>query len=158
VRIGFGYDIHRFDNERPLVLGGVRIRERRGLLGHSDADVLLHSIMDALLGAACLGDIGQHFPPSDPAFRGAPSIDLLGTVIGLVAEAGYRAVNVDSTLVAEEPRIGPYIAAMQGAIAPVLNVAQRDVSIKATTNEGVGPEGRGEAMSAYAVVLLEDVR
>jgi 2-C-methyl-D-erythritol 2,4-cyclodiphosphate synthase len=154
IRVGLGYDIHRLESGRPLVLGGITISHPSGLAGHSDADVLLHALMDALLGAAALGDIGRHFPPGDDRFRAADSRALLRTVNTLIGNAGYDIVNVDLVLVAEAPRIGPHIDAMRTAISTCLRIDPSAVSIKATTNEGLGPEGRGEAMSAHAVALL----
>lgn len=154
MRIGIGYDIHRLVPGRPLILGGVPIPHDAGLEGHSDADVLLHAIMDALLGAAGLPDIGYHFPPNDERFRDVSSLTLLEHVRHHIAEAGYAIQNVDAVLVAETPRIGPYRAEMQQRIASVLGIAKDAVGIKATTNEGVGAEGRREAMSAHAVALL----
>lgn len=157
IRIGLGYDIHRVDPERGLVLGGVRIPSNFGLSGHSDADVLLHAVMDAVLGAAALGDIGYHFPPSDESFRDACSLDLLHRVAVLLDGARYRIINLDVVVVAEQPCIAPYAAEMRRAIAGVLGIEDGQISIKATTNEGVGPEGRTEAISAQAVALLEYV-
>ncbi len=156
MRVGLGFDIHRLTRGRPLVLGGVQIESEYGLEGHSDADVLLHALMDALLGAAALGDIGRHFPTDDAAYLGASSVDLLARVAQLLRESKFRIVNVDATLVAERPRISPHIGAMTGIIAGTLDVPQNAVSIKATTNEGLGPEGRFEGMSAHAIALLEE--
>jgi 2-C-methyl-D-erythritol 2,4-cyclodiphosphate synthase len=155
MRVGLGYDIHRIVSGRPLFLGGVRIPAPFGLLGHSDADVALHALMDALLGAAGLGDIGRHFPPSDEAYRDASSVDLLQRVRVMLEESGYHPVNVDIVVVAEAPRIAPYARDMQDHIAGALGIAAASVSIKATTNERVGPEGREEAISAQAVALVE---
>jgi 2-C-methyl-D-erythritol 2,4-cyclodiphosphate synthase len=155
MRVGLGYDIHRIVSGRPLFLGGVRIPAPFGLLGHSDADVALHALMDALLGAAGLGDIGRHFPPSDEAYRDASSVDLLQRVRVMLEESGYHPVNVDIVVVAEAPRIAPYARDMQDHIAGALGIAATSVSIKATTNERVGPEGREEAISAQAVALVE---
>jgi len=154
--IGFGYDVHRLVSGRPLVLGGVTIPHDRGLEGHSDADVALHALMDALLGAAGLGDIGRHFPPTDPAYAGADSLELLRRVVSLLAEEGYRPVNCDITVVAERPRIGPHVGAMRERIGAVLGVDPRRVSIKATTNEGMGFAGREEGIAAYAVALITE--
>ncbi|HZU14528.1 MAG TPA: 2-C-methyl-D-erythritol 2,4-cyclodiphosphate synthase [Chloroflexota bacterium] len=154
-RVGIGYDIHRLSISRRLVLGGVEIPASAGLEGHSDADVLLHAAMDALLGAAALGDIGAHFPPDDDRFRGVSSLDLLARVRDLLARAGYRVVNLDCMVVAEAPAIGPYIPLMQQRIAGVLGIDALAIGIKATTNEGLGPEGRNEAISAQAVALVE---
>ncbi|MBV9280856.1 MAG: 2-C-methyl-D-erythritol 2,4-cyclodiphosphate synthase [Chloroflexi bacterium] len=154
MRVGIGYDIHRIREDRPLVLGGVTIPSPFGLEGHSDADVVLHALMDALLGAAALGDIGHHFPPGDARFRGISSLTLLARVHELIADAGYRLVNADMVLVAERPRIAPYVNKMRERIARVLDIGIDGIGIKATTNEGVGAEGRGEAISAHAVALL----
>ena len=154
-RIGIGYDIHRTDPGRPLVLGGVRIPDAPfGLAGHSDADVVLHAVTDACLGAAALGDIGVHFPDTDPAWAGADSADLLGRVVALVAERGWRVGNVDVTVVAQVPRLASHIEAMRRRIAEVLNCPLTAASVKATTNEGLGPLGRAEGIAAQAVVLL----
>lgn len=157
IRVGLGYDIHRLSPGRALVLGGVPIPSPLGLEGHSDADVVLHALMDALLGAAALGDIGHHFPTGDERFRGVSSLQLLSSVRELVSRAGFRLVNADVVLVAERPRIAPYVARMRDQIARALEVDIGSISLKATTNEGVGPEGRGEAMSAQAVALLMSV-
>ncbi|HEY8448827.1 MAG TPA: 2-C-methyl-D-erythritol 2,4-cyclodiphosphate synthase [Thermomicrobiales bacterium] len=158
IRVGIGYDVHRFAEGRRLVLGGVEIPHDRGLAGHSDADVLLHAIADAILGAAALGDIGTHFPPSDPAFRDADSRELLARACSLVAGSGYRVVNVDATVIAEEPRIGPHAGTMREAIANALGIAAGAVSVKATTNERLGFIGRGEGIAALAVALIETVQ
>jgi 2-C-methyl-D-erythritol 2,4-cyclodiphosphate synthase len=154
LRIGQGYDVHQVQTGRRLVLGGVEIAHDRGLLGHSDADVLLHAIMDAVLGATGLGDIGQHFPPSDERWRDASSLDLLARVAGLIARHGWKVVNVDATLVAERPRIAPHVPAMRERIAAGLGVAVDAVGIKATTNERLGALGREEGMAALAVALV----
>ena len=156
MRIGIGYDIHRFQEGRPLVLGGVTLPGETGLAGHSDADVLLHAVIDALLGAAGLGDIGQRFPPDDPAYAGADSLRLLAEVRAAVEEAGYRPVNVDATVIAERPRLEPHVAAMRRAIGGALGLDEGRVSVKATTNEGIGDIGRGEAIAALAVALLDE--
>lgn len=153
-RVGIGYDVHRFAPGRPLVLGGVAIPHPVGLDGHSDADVLLHAVADALLGAAALGDIGHHFPPGDPRYAGADSRALLTEVARLVAAAGFAPVNVDATLVAEAPRIGPHVPAMRAAIAACLGLDEGAVSVKATTNEGMGSIGRGEGIAALATASL----
>ena len=153
-RTGIGYDVHRFAAGRRLVLGGVEIAHERGLEGHSDADVLLHAIADALLGAAALGDIGRHFPPSDPRFAGADSGDLLREVARLLREAGWAPVNVDATLIAEAPRIGPHAAAMRERIAACLGLPPDAVGVKATTNEGMGFVGRGEGIAALATAAI----
>jgi 2-C-methyl-D-erythritol 4-phosphate cytidylyltransferase/2-C-methyl-D-erythritol 2,4-cyclodiphosphate synthase len=153
-RVGIGYDAHRFASGRRLVLGGVEIAHDRGMAGHSDADVLLHAIADALLGAAALGDIGQHFPPSDACFRDADSQDLLREVVRLVQEAGWAPGNVDATLLAEAPRIGPHVSLMRKRIASCLGLSPGAVSVKATTNEGMGSIGRGEGIAALATATL----
>lgn len=158
IRVGLGYDIHVIDAERPLVLGGVSIDAPFGLRGHSDADVVLHAMMDALLGAAALGDIGQHFPPDDDRFRGVSSLDLLSDVHALLDREGWRVVNVDTMVIAEKPRLAPFVPTMRERIARVLQVSPSVVSVKATTNERMGPEGRGEAISAQAVALIEAAR
>lgn len=154
MRIGYGYDVHRLVPGRPLVLGGVEIPYELGLAGHSDADVLLHAIADAVLGAAGLGDIGEHFPDTDPAWAGADSRLLLRRVARLASGAGWRVVNVDATLLAERPRIAPYREEMRRRVAGALGIEPIQVGIKATTNEGLGFVGRGEGMAAHAVALL----
>jgi 2-C-methyl-D-erythritol 2,4-cyclodiphosphate synthase len=154
LRIGQGYDVHQLQTGRRLVLGGVEIAHDRGLLGHSDADVLLHAIMDAVLGATGLGDIGQHFPPSDERWRDASSLDLLAHVAGLIEQHGWRTINVDATLIAERPRIAPHVPAMRERIAAGLGLAVDAVGIKATTNERLGALGREEGMAAMAVALV----
>ena len=154
MRVGIGYDVHRFAPDRRLVLGGVEIPHSVGLLGHSDADVLLHAIADAILGAAALGDIGLHFPPSDPAFRDANSLELLAESLRLVAEAGYRVGNVDATIIAEAPRVLPHAPEMRVLISEALRIEVADVSIKATTNEGMGFVGREEGIAALAIAIL----
>jgi 2-C-methyl-D-erythritol 4-phosphate cytidylyltransferase / 2-C-methyl-D-erythritol 2,4-cyclodiphosphate synthase len=153
-RSGIGYDVHRLVPGRRLVLGGVEIAHERGLEGHSDADVLLHAIADALLGAAALGDIGRYFPPSDPQYAGADSRDLLRHVAALLAAAGYRPVNVDATVIAEAPRLGPHVPAMRRAIAACLDLTSDAVGVKATTNEGLGFAGREEGIAAVAVAVV----
>jgi 2-C-methyl-D-erythritol 4-phosphate cytidylyltransferase/2-C-methyl-D-erythritol 2,4-cyclodiphosphate synthase len=155
VRVGSGYDLHRLVEGRPLMLGGVAIPFERGLAGHSDADVLCHAITDALLGAAALGDIGQHFPDTDPAWKGASSADLLARVAALVRERRFEIVNVDATVIAERPKLGPHRAAIVERLCSVLGVPDGAVSVKAKTNEGVDAVGRAEAIAAQAVVLLE---
>lgn len=156
MRIGMGYDVHRLVPERELILGGVRIEYERGLLGHSDADVLLHAIMDAILGAAALGDIGKHFPDTDPAFQGVSSVYLLEQVRGLVRREGFCIENVDATIIAQTPRMRPYIDAMRQNIAEALGVELTCISVKATTEEGLGFTGTGEGISAQAVCLLSE--
>ena len=154
-RIGFGYDIHALAPGRALVLGGVEIPSDRGLLGHSDADVLLHAICDALLGAAALGDIGSHFPDDDERFRDAPSTMFLKEVSRLIRARGYTVVNLDATLVLEAPRIAPYVPRMRETIAGVLGLETGRVSVKATTHERLGSLGKGEGCAAYAVALIQ---
>ncbi len=153
-RIGYGYDVHRLTEGRPLVLGGVTIPWEKGLLGHSDADVMLHALMDALLGAAALGDIGHLFPDSDQRYRGIDSRKLLRRVAVLLEQEGYAVGNVDVTLVAQRPKIAPYIEAMRTNIAADLGISVTKVSVKATTEEGLGFTGTGEGMAAHAVALL----
>ncbi len=154
MRIGEGWDVHALVPGRPLVIGGVAIPHTQGLLGHSDADVLLHAIIDALLGAAGLGDIGRHFPDTDPRFKGADSATLLAEVARRVRAAGWRIGNVDSTVVAQAPRLAPHIDAMVTRIATVLEVAPQQVNVKAKTAERLGPVGQGASIEARAVVLL----
>ncbi len=154
VRTGIGYDSHRFDPGRPLILGGIAIPDAPGLAGHSDADAVAHALADALLGAAALGDIGTHFPPDDDTWKGADSMELLGVVVRLVHEAGYRVCNVDVTVVCERPRIGPHGPAMRKRLAQVLGVAPADVSVKGKSNEGLGWIGRGEGLATLAVAAL----
>ena len=156
IRIGNGYDIHRLVPGRPLILGGQTLEHPSGLGldGHSDADVLVHAIMDALLGALSLGDIGKYFPPTDPKWKGADSLVLLEKVIGLVRERGWSVVNVDSVVIAERPKLKPHIEAMRAAIASRMGLAPEQVGVKATTNEKLGAEGREEGISCQAVALL----
>ena len=156
MRIGQGYDVHRLVAERPLILGGIEIPYEKGLLGHSDADVLLHAISDALLGAAALGDIGAHFPDSDPAYRGADSAELLRAVGGLIRASGYEIGNIDSTVVCQAPKLAPHIASMRARIAEVLALPVGAVSVKASTEEHMGFTGRGEGIAAHAVCLLTE--
>jgi 2-C-methyl-D-erythritol 2,4-cyclodiphosphate synthase len=157
LRIGNGYDIHRLVAGRPLILGGVVLEhpEGLGLDGHSDADVLVHALMDALLGALGLGDIGRFFPPDDPRWKGADSLELLEQVVGLLRDRGWSVVNVDAVIVAERPKLRPHITAMQAAIATRLRVEAEQVGVKATTNEGLGPTGREEGIACHAVALLQ---
>jgi 2-C-methyl-D-erythritol 2,4-cyclodiphosphate synthase len=155
IRIGFGYDIHRFAPNRKLILGGVPIPSKLGLLGHSDADVLLHAICDALLGAAALGDIGNHFPDSDKRFRDASSLDLLEKVGELLVAHHFQIVNIDSTIILESPQIAPFIPRMRRKIATLLGLQLNQISVKATTNEGLGALGAGEGCAAYAVALTQ---
>jgi 2-C-methyl-D-erythritol 2,4-cyclodiphosphate synthase len=155
MRIGIGYDVHAFGEKRPLKLGGVQVEHEDGLRGHSDADVILHAIIDALLGAAGLGDIGQHFPPDDPSFRGADSLALLRQVVKLLRTVGYSVVNVDATVIAEKPKLQPYIPGMRQRIAGALGIPETSVSVKATTSEGLGALGRGEGIAALATALIQ---
>jgi 2-C-methyl-D-erythritol 2,4-cyclodiphosphate synthase len=157
MRVGLGYDSHRFAEGRRLVLGGVEIDHASGLSGHSDADAVAHAVTDALLGAASLGDIGRHFPPTDERWRDADSIDLLRQAAQLAAERNYQVVNVDVTIVCEAPKIGPHAAAMCGRLASALGIAPAAVSVKAKTNEGLGWIGRGEGVASMAVVLIDRV-
>ena len=156
LRIGNGYDIHRLVDGRPLILGGQRLEhpDGVGLDGHSDADVLVHAIMDALLGASSLGDIGLYFPPTDPQWKGADSLELLRQVVALIQQRGWQVVNVDSVVIAERPKLKPHIEAMRTAIAMAMGIAPDQVGVKATTNERLGPEGREEGIACYAVALL----
>ena len=156
-RFGMGYDVHRLVEGRKLILGGVDVPYEKGLLGHSDADVLLHAVSDALLGAAALGDIGTHFPDTDERFRGADSGKLLAEVVRLVRAEGYAIGNVDACVVAQAPKLLPYIQEMRENIARMLNVAVSDVNVKATTEERLGFTGSGEGMSAYAVAGVERI-
>ena len=157
MRVGIGYDVHRFAPGRQLVLGGVMIPHSEGLAGHSDADVVLHAIADALLGAAALGDIGHHFPPTDEAFRDADSRDLLQRVGTLLSTHGYEPVNIDATIIAERPRVLPFAEAMRAAIARCLGMDVTTISVKATTNEGMGFVGRGEGIAALATAAIRHV-
>ena len=154
IRVGLGIDFHRLVPGRKLVLGGVEIPYELGLAGHSDADALLHAICDALLGAAALGDIGQHFPPGDPRFKDISSLLLLGKVRGLLAEAGYFPMQLDAAVIAERPKLAPYIPEMRARIAEALGLSTEAVSVKATTSEGMGPIGQGEGIAAWAVALI----
>lgn len=155
MRVGMGYDVHRLVEGRKLILGGVEIPYEKGLLGHSDADVLLHAIMDAMLGAAALGDIGQHFPDTDPAYKGADSMALLRACREKIAEKGYQVHNVDALICAQAPKMAPHISAMREHIAQALETSVDNVNVKATTTERLGFVGDGSGMSAYAVCLLE---
>ncbi len=153
-RIGYGYDVHRLAEGRKMILGGVEIPFKKGILGHSDADVLLHAICDAMLGALALGDIGKHFPDTDPKFKNISSLTLLSHVNVLIQSKQYRVVNIDSTLVLQEPKIASYVDAMKQNISAALGVSAGAVSVKATTSEGLGFVGTGEGVAAHAVVLL----
>ena len=155
MRIGHGYDVHRFAENRDLILGGVKIPWEKGLLGHSDADVLLHAVSDALLGAAALGDIGKHFPDTDERYKGADSLLLLGECVKLLRERGYRIVNIDATVIAQKPKLAPYIAGMRENIARACGTDADSVSVKATTEEGLGFTGELLGISAHAVCLIE---
>ena len=156
MRSGIGHDVHRLAGGRPLVLGGVEVPNDKGLLGHSDADVLLHAVMDALLGAAGMGDIGVHFPDTDPAYRGKSSRKLLAEVVRKLSGKGLSAHNVDCVVVAQAPKLAPYIPEMRRNIAQDLGLPEEMVNVKATTTEGLGPCGRGEGMAAYAVCTLTE--
>lgn len=156
MRIGHGYDVHRLVEGRPLILGGVTIPYEKGLLGHSDADVLLHAVSDALLGAAGLGDIGKHFPDTDPQYKGADSLELLKVVVSRVREKGYRISNIDVTMIAQKPKLRPHIEAMEQNIASAVGIDFDRVNVKATTEEQLGFTGTGEGMRCHAVCLLEE--
>ena len=155
MRIGHGYDVHRLVEGRKLILGGAEVPYEKGLLGHSDADVLTHAVMDALLGAAGLGDIGQHFPDSDDRFLGADSLELLRQVCGMLSERGYRIGNVDVTVIAQRPKLAGFISAMRENLAAVMGLRPEDVNVKATTEEKLGFTGEGLGIAAHAVALIE---
>ena len=155
LRIGHGFDVHRLVEDRALILGGVEIEYERGCLGHSDADVLIHAIMDALLGAVALGDIGRHFPDSDPAYKGISSMHLLTLVVEMLGKMSAKVVNIDATLVLQRPKVAPYIEKMRENIAFALEIPKERVNVKATTEEGLGFTGSGEGVSAHAVALVE---
>jgi len=155
MRIGLGYDVHRLAPNVPLVLGGIKIPHHQGLIGWSDADVLTHAVMDALLGAAALGDIGKHFPPGDPQFKGISSLVLLGKVGQMLKQAGYKVGNVDATVVAEQPKLKPHIDAMRAAMAGTLGCPVGDIGIQASTSEQLGFVGREEGMVAWAIAAIE---
>lgn len=157
MRIGHGYDVHRLTEGRKLILGGVEIEYEKGLLGHSDADVLVHAIMDAMLGALALGDIGKHFPDTDERYKGADSMKLLAEVCRIIGEQGYKIGNIDSTICAQKPKLSPYIQTMRENIARVCGCDVSQISVKATTEEKLGFTGEGLGMSATAVCLLENV-
>ena len=157
MRVGMGYDVHKLVEGRDLILGGVKIPHTLGLLGHSDADVLLHAIMDALLGAAALGDIGKHFPDTDPQYKGISSIRLLEHVAKLIEEKGYIVENIDATIIAQKPKMRPYIEEMEKNIATALHIDVSQVNVKATTEEGLGFTGSGEGISSQAITLLTEV-
>ena len=158
MRVGMGYDVHRLVEDRPLILGGVEIPYEKGLLGHSDADVLLHAIMDALLGAAALGDIGKHFPDTDAAYKGASSIKLLEHVGKLLEEKCYMIDNIDATIIAQKPKMRDYIDTMRKNVADTLGIELDQVNIKATTEEGLGFTGSGEGISSQAICLLTEIQ
>lgn len=155
MRIGHGYDVHRLVEGRKLILGGVEIPYEKGLLGHSDADVLLHAVMDAVLGAAALGDIGKHFPDTDPAYKGADSLALTRAVAALIRQHGYTVGNIDATILCQAPKLAPHIAAMRQNIAAAFEVPVEAISVKATTEEHLGFTGEGLGIAAHAVALLE---
>ena len=157
MRIGHGYDVHRLVEGRDLILGGVKIDYEKGLLGHSDADVLLHAVSDALLGAAGLGDIGRHFPDTDPKYKSADSLELLREVYRKISEKGFRVGNIDVTMIAQKPKLKDYISQMQENIAAAVNVSPERVNVKATTEEKLGFTGTGEGMACHAVCLLEEM-
>lgn len=157
MRIGHGYDVHRLTENRKLIIGGVEIPYEKGLLGHSDADVLTHAIMDALLGAAALGDIGKLFPDNDPAYSGADSIQLLKQVCSVLQKNGYKIGNIDSTVIAQQPKLKPYIDQMRNTLADACVVSASQVSVKATTEEKLGFTGNGQGISAHAVCLIENI-
>lgn len=157
MRIGHGYDVHAFAEGRKLILGGVEIPHTKGLMGHSDADVLTHAVCDALLGAAALGDIGKHFPDSDCRFKGINSLLLLKEVGALLKDRGYRVVNIDSTLIAQKPKLAPYIEEMRANLAVALGIAVEELSVKATTEERLGFTGREEGIAAHALCLIEKI-
>ena len=157
MRVGMGYDVHRLTEDRDLILGGVKIDWEKGLLGHSDADVLIHAVMDALLGAAALGDIGKHFPDTDPAYKGISSILLLEHVTKLLREHHYEIGNIDATIIAQRPKMRPYIDTMRENIAKALKIESDQINVKATTEEGLGFTGSGEGISSQAICMLEKV-
>jgi 2-C-methyl-D-erythritol 2,4-cyclodiphosphate synthase len=157
MRIGHGYDVHRLVENRKLIIGGVDIPFVRGLLGHSDADVLLHAIMDAILGATGLGDIGKHFPDNDDKYMGISSLELLKHVAVLLFEKGYKVINIDSTIIAQRPKLSPYIEQMKKNIAGILKIDENDINIKATTEEGLGFTGSEEGIASHAVCLIDNI-
>ena len=157
MRIGHGYDVHRLVEGRPLILGGVTVPHEKGLLGHSDADVLAHAVSDALLGAAALGDIGSHFPDTDPAFKGADSLKLLSSVCKKLTAADYRIENIDATILAQRPKLRPYIDTMRENLASACGISISQINVKATTEEKLGFTGAEEGMAAHAVCLLENL-
>ena len=155
IRVGLGYDSHRLEEGLPLILGGITIPHTKGFVAHSDGDALVHAIIDAILGAAALGNIGQYFPDTDPNFSGADSLDLLKKTKTLLTQAGYVLVNIDSTIIAQQPKLNPHIEAMRTRLAQVLEVPVNSISVKAKTNELVGPEGREESISTQAIALIQ---
>ena len=157
MRIGMGYDVHKLVENRDLILGGVKIPYEKGLLGHSDADVLLHAVMDALLGAAALGDIGKHFPDTDPAYKGASSMELLKQVGALIEQKLYVIGNIDATIIAQRPKMAPHIEKMRENVAEALGIEKDQINIKATTEEGLGFTGSGEGISSQAIVALDTI-
>lgn len=157
MRVGMGYDVHRLVEDRVLILGGVRIPWEKGLLGHSDADVLLHAIMDSLLGAAALGDIGKHFPDTDPQYKGISSIKLLQHVGALLEENGYRIGNIDATIIAQKPKMAPHIPLMRANIAAALKISESQINVKATTEEGLGFTGTMQGISSQSIALIEEI-
>ena len=156
MRVGLGYDVHKLVENRKLIIGGVEIEYEKGLLGHSDADVLLHAIMDAILGAAGLGDIGKHFPDTDMRYKGISSMELLEHVAKLIDESGYVVGNIDATIIAQRPKMAPHIQAMRTNIANVLGVSEDAINVKATTEEGLGFTGSGEGISSQAIALINN--
>lgn len=157
MRVGLGYDVHKLTEGRDLILGGVNIPYEKGLLGHSDADVLVHAIMDALLGAAALGDIGKHFPDTDPKYKGISSMKLLEHVAGLIAEKGYIVENIDATIIAQKPKMRPHIEQMEKNIAAALKISEDQINVKATTEEGLGFTGTEQGISAQAICALTTI-
>ena len=155
MRVGLGYDIHRLEGGLPLILGGVHIPHSKGCVAHSDGDALSHAITDAILGAAALGNIGEHFPDTDPRYAGSNSLDLLREAQTMLVSAGYSIVNIDSNIIAQQPKLNPHIAAIRAKLAVTLNMDIADISVKAKTNESVGPEGREEAIRTEAIVLVQ---
>ncbi|MBS4900194.1 MAG: 2-C-methyl-D-erythritol 2,4-cyclodiphosphate synthase [Clostridiales bacterium] len=155
MRVGMGYDVHKLVEGRPLIIGGVEIPYESGLLGHSDADVLLHAVTDSILGAAALGDIGKHFPDTDPAYKGADSLVLLKEAVRIVSEAGFRIVNIDSTIIAQRPKMRPYIDDMRANIARAAGIDISCINVKATTEEGLGFTGKGEGISSQSICMID---
>ena len=158
IRVGRGYEVHKLTEGRDLILGGVNIPWEKGLLGHSDADVLIHAIMDALLGAAALGDIGKHFPDTDPEYKGISSVKLLVHVAGLLNENGYAVGNIDATIIAQKPKMAPHIPQMRKNMAEALGIPESKINVKATTEEGLGFTGSGEGISSQAICLLTEIK